>query len=154
MNYSKIKINNPKSQIIDSDEKKNDVFSAFDEIDLQDNEMNDEEEDDKNLDEDDEDEMGESQKVLIDNEYVAEKLSAIYCLEEISKYMNPNLIDFYNECYEELKRLSLFVHLNIRKESYSAIAYLISYFHDYCIINLDKVDNNMKETMVKSIIGF
>ena len=115
--------------------------------------MNDEEEDDKNLDEDDEDEMGESQKVLIDNEYVAEKLSAIYCLEEISKYMNPNLIDFYNDCYEELKRLSLFVHLNIRKESYSAIAHLISYFHDYCIINLDKVDNTMKETMVKSKIA-
>jgi hypothetical protein len=134
---------------LDSEDKKNDVFSAFDEIDLNDNEMNDDE-DEENEEDDEENNSDEYQKVMIDNEYVAEKLSAIYCLEEISKYQNPLLIDFYNDCYEELKRLSLFVNLNIRKESYSAIANLISYFHDYCIVNINKADMLLQETMIRS----
>lgn len=119
------------------------MFSAFDEIDLQEDDMGDESDDEK-----DDDELGEMQKCMIDNEFVAEKLSAIYCLEEITKYLNPQLIDHYNDCYEELKRLSLFVHINIRKEAYVALANLISYFHDYCIINIDKADNALKEKMI------
>ena len=124
------------------------MFSAFDEIDLQDNEMNEADGDeDADLEEED---LGEMQKCMIDNEYVAEKLSAIYCIEEIAKYSNPHLIDFYNECHDELKRLSLFVHMNIRKESYIALANLISYFHDYCICNLDKAEDALKATMLSS----
>lgn len=134
--------------ILESDGTKNDMFSAFDEIDLQDNEMNEADGDeDADLEEED---LGEMQKCMIDNEYVAEKLSAIYCIEEIAKYSNPHLIDFYNECHDELKRLSLFVHMNIRKESYIALANLISYFHDYCICNLDKAEDALKATMLSN----
>lgn len=129
--------------ILESDGQKCDMFSAFDEIDLQEDDMGDDSDDEK-----DDDEMGDMQKCMIDNEFVAEKLSAIYCLEEITKYLNPQLIDYYNDCYEELKRLSLFVHINIRKESYVALANLISYFHDYCIVNIDKAENALKEKMI------
>lgn len=130
----------------DGSNQRSDMFSAFDEIDLQDN-MNDEEdlEDDE---EDEENELGEMHKCMIDNEYVAEKLSAIYCIEEIAKYSNAHLIDYFNECHEELARLSLFVNINIRKESYVALANLISYFHDYCICNVDKADPELKQKML------
>lgn len=132
--------------ILENDEQKNDMFSAFDEIDLQDNDMNDESDDEKDFD--DEYENGELQKCMIDNEYVAEKLSAIYCIEEIAKYINPQLFDYYNECYAEIDRLSMFVNINIRKESYIALANLISYFHDYCICRLHKADESLKTSLL------
>lgn len=131
--------------ILEADGQKTDLFSAFDEIELSDNDMNDDK-DEEDLD--DEEDEGEMQKCMIDNEYVAEKLSAIYCIEEVAKYLNPQLIDFYNDLHDELKRLSLFVNASIRKESYIALANLISYFHDYCICNLDKADETLRTKMV------
>ena len=137
--------------ILETDGQKSDMFSAFDEIDLADNDMNDESDDEKDLDDDEEDtDACEFQKCMIDNEYVAEKLSAIYCIEEIAKFMNPQLIDFYTDLQDELKRLSLFVNINIRKESYIALANLIAYFHDYCICNLDKADQQLRDKMLAS----
>ena len=131
--------------------KGSDMFSAFDEIDLEaDEDLEEEESDDEKDLKDGDDDMGELQKCMMDSEYVAEKLSAIYCIEEIAKYQNAQLIDFYNELHDELHRLSLFVHINIRKESYIALAALISYFHDYCICNLDKADPQLKEKMLAS----
>lgn len=131
--------------------KGNDMFSAFDEIDLEaDEELEEDEIDDEKYLEDGDDGMGELQKCMMDSEYVAEKLSAIYCIEEIAKYQNAQLIEFYNELHDELQRLSLFVHTSIRKESYIALAALISYFHDYCICNLDKTDPQLKQKMLAS----
>lgn len=142
--------------VIDSDSKHKDVFSAFDEIDLQDEDLEEDEEDDDEQDEEDEnaslkdfDSNEDSQKLIVENEYVTEKLSAIICLQEILKYINPQMFDFYNDSYQELKRLLSFVHLNIRKESYLAMAYLISYFHDYCISNLHQANQQQKESLFK-----
>lgn len=145
-------------KIIDSEDKKNDLFSAFDEIDLQEEEDDDEDEDEE-LEDEEADINGnygdESQKVVIENEYVAEKLSAIYCLQEITKYQNPQIFDYYNECFEELKHLAFFIHHNIRKESFLAMAYLISYYHDYCISNLHKVaDEAQRENIIRSNWNF
>jgi len=134
--------------MIESDDKKNDIFSAFDEIDLQENE----EDDDSNLDEDtgyDKD-GDETQKIIVDNEYASEKLSAIFCLEEITKYLNPQIIDYYDDCYAELKNLSLFVHMNIRKESYLGLANLISYLHDYCNANLEKMNETNRNKLIQT----
>ncbi len=69
---------------------------------------------------------------MIENEYVAEKLSALYCLQETCKYQNPQFIEFYRVLVEETSRLSVFVHLHIRRESYLTLAKLISHYHDYC----------------------
>jgi hypothetical protein len=69
---------------------------------------------------------------VIENEYVAEKLSALYCLQETCKYQNPQFIEFYRVLVEETSRLSVFVHLHIRRESYLTLAKLISHYHDYC----------------------
>jgi hypothetical protein len=68
----------------------------------------------------------------------------------IARYQNPHLIEFYDELRNELQRLSLFVHVNIRKESYIALAGLVAYFHDYCICNLDKADAQTREKMITS----
>ncbi len=126
--------------VVETDGQKNDMFSAFDEIDLVDNDMNDDEEDDDE----------EFQDLMVDNEYVAEKLSAIYCIEEISKFLNPQLIDFYTDLNDELKKIMLFMNVNVRKEAYLALAYLTAYFHDYCICNLDKADQPLREKMLAS----
>lgn len=132
-------------KIIDQEDKQNDIFSAFDEIDL------DNEESDSNLDDETDTKDGEDvNKIIVDNEYVSEKLSAICCLETITQYMNSSLIDFYNDCYTELKSLSLFVHLNIRKEAYLGLANLISYLHDYCNVNLDKMDEMTRNKMIQT----
>ena len=76
---------NENFKVVDSDEKtKSDgLFSAFDEIDLEENEedsksMGSEHEEDEELEDEDDD---EDQKLVIENEYVAEKLSALYCLQ-------------------------------------------------------------------------
>ena len=69
--------------------KGSDMFSAFDEIDLtqEEEDLEDEESEDEKELEGEADEMGELHKCMIDNEYVAEKLSAIYCVEEIARYL-------------------------------------------------------------------
>ena len=121
--------------MIDSDEKiaKDGLFSAFDEIDLADTENDDLEEEELDDDDDADYENDEdTNKVVIENEYVAEKLSALYCLQEICKYQNPQFMEFYRVLIEETTRLSVFFHLHIRKESYLALAKLITYHHDYC----------------------
>lgn len=129
----KIRDNNQKfkiKKIIDADDKKgtDGLFSAFDEIDLEDDEnLENDDNDDEDIDDED-----DSQKFVIENEYVAEKLSALYCLQEASKYQNPHLIEYYKTLIDEASKLSVFVHLHIRKESYLALAKLISYYHDYC----------------------
>jgi hypothetical protein len=143
--------------VIDSEEKNRDAFSALDEIDLLDNE--DEDLEDEDLDDESEKEsdselntlMGaeESQKMVIENEHIAEKLSAIYCLQEIAKYSNPQFIEFFNDCFNELKNQSLFPHTNVRKEAYLAMALMLAYYHDYCVLNLAKVSNAQKETIIK-----
>jgi hypothetical protein len=114
------------------------MFSAFDEIDLdEEDEEEDEEDDNDDVDQDDDEkemnayESDDSQRLVIENEYVAEKLSSLYCLQEICKHMNPELLDYYGECYTELKNLSLYVHSSIRKEAYGCMAHLISYCHDW-----------------------
>ncbi len=125
--------------IIDHERHKKDIVpSPFDEIDLQ----NDDSEDDEQDDSDDEEENGEkiiedndylytdSDKLMIDNEYVAEKLSAIYCLEEITKYPNQQLFEYFGEIFNELKILSSFLHLDVRSESYIAMSNLISYYFE------------------------
>jgi hypothetical protein len=91
----------------------------------------------------------ESQKMVIENEHIAEKLSAIYCLQEITKYSNPQFIEFFNDCFNELKNQSLFPHTNVRKESYLAMALMLAYYHDYCVLNLAKVSDAQKETIIK-----
>ncbi len=88
---------------------------------------------------------------IVDNEYASEKLSAIFCLEEITKYLNPQIIDYYDDCYAELKNLSLFVHMNIRKESYLGLANLISYLHDYCNANLEKMNETNRNKLIQSM---
>ena len=92
--------------MIDSEEKvaKDGLFSAFDEIDLADTEHDDdlEHDDDDDDYEDDDDEDGN--KVVIENEYVAEKLSALYCLQEICKYQNPYFIEYYRVIIAETSR--------------------------------------------------
>ena len=120
--------------MIDSDEKvaKDGLFSAFDEIDLADTENDDDLGDDGDEEDGDYENDEDSNKVVIENEYVAEKLSALYCLQEICKYQNPQFIEFYRVLIEETTRLSVFFHLHIRKESYLALAKLITYYHDYC----------------------
>jgi len=89
-------------------------------------------------------------KIIVDNEYASEKLSAIFCLEEITKYLNPQIIDYYDDCYAELKNLSLFVHMNIRKESYLGLANLISYLHDYCNANLEKMNETNRNKLIQT----
>jgi len=143
--------------VIDSEEKNRDAFSALDEIDLLDND--DEDLDDEDLDGESEKESDselntmmsaeESQKMVIENEHIAEKLSAIYCLQEITKYSNPQFIEFFNDCFNELKNQSLFPHTNVRKESYLAMALMLAYYHDYCVLNLAKVSDAQKETIIK-----
>ena len=136
--------------MIDSDDKKTDAFSAFDEIDLQDEELDDEEDDEEN--EDDMDDSEDDQKLVVENEYVSEKLSSIICLQEILKYLNPQMYEFYDECFEEVKNLLNFVHLNIRKESYLAMAYMISYFHDYCIVNLQSANETERQILMTKFV--
>ena len=121
--------------------KKDNVLSPFDEIDLQNGD--DSEDDEIDEDEDDDDEENgdkiiedndylytDSDKLMIDNEFVAEKLSAIYCLEEITKYQNQQLFDYFGEIFGELKILTNFLHLDIRSESYIAMSNLISYYYE------------------------
>ena len=126
------------------------MFSAFDEIDLEDAENGEEKAEDEDLEEDDED----SEKVVVENEYVAEKLSAIFCLEEISRFANPQLIDFYNEAYEELKALSAIVHLDTRKEAFLTIAHLISYLHDYCLANAAQQPKYLESNFLNFTVQF
>ncbi|CAF0848327.1 unnamed protein product [Brachionus calyciflorus] len=137
--------------VIDQDDKKHDAFSAFDEIDLQDEELEDEEDDDED-EENDEGDSDDSQKLIVENEYVTEKLSAIICLQEILKFTNPQIYDYYDECFQELKTLLNFVHLNIRKESYLAVAYMISYFHDFCIGNLSSVNETERQILMTKFV--
>jgi hypothetical protein len=142
------------------------MFSAFDEIDL-DEEDDEEEDDDEEQVDQDEKEMNvygsdESQRMVIENEYVAEKLSSLYCLQEICKHLNPELLDYYSECYAELKNLSLYVHSNIRKEAYGCMAHLISYCHDWlsCTtsgsvkqyeVTLVSFNNSLREFHINSV---
>ena len=80
-------------KLIDSDEKGADFFSAFDEIDLDDEE----DEEVELLDEEDDEKEGaqadtydeDAQRMLIENEYVSEKLSCIFALQDVAKYMSP-----------------------------------------------------------------
>lgn len=104
------------------------MFSAFDEVDLQDDD--DIEEEDEDEEEDEEDGTSnlreESPQICIENEFVAQKLAAINCLQELIKYSNPHFIDFYDQSIDELKNLTFFIHHNIKKESFLALANLIS----------------------------
>jgi hypothetical protein len=140
-------------KLIDSEEKGTDFFSAFDEIDL--DEENDDEEDlEEEEDLDDETKADgydeDAQRTLIENEYVSEKVSAILCLQEITKFKNPQLFEFYNDCFEELKNLSYLSHNDIKKESYLALAHLVSYYHDYCIANLHQATEEQKALILNS----
>lgn len=136
--------------------KGTELFSAFDEIDLEEDL---EDEEDEELD-DESDKEGESkvdsgyaedtQRMLIENEYVREKLFAIFCLQNITKFINPQLVEFYSDCFEELKNLSYLSHNDIKKESYLAMAYLISYYHDYCVIKAEQ--NLVSETDKERIL--
>ena len=130
------------------------MFSAFDEVDLQDNEDIDEDDEEEDDDEDDENSnfnKEDTQQVVIENEFVAQKLAAINCLQEIIKYSNPQFIDFHDQCVEELKTLTSFLHSNIKKESFLAFANLIAYFHDFFMANIVKINDAQKGAMLKSI---
>jgi hypothetical protein len=148
-------------KIIDSEDKKSDIFSAFDEVDLQDNEDIEEEEEDDDEDDDDEDENNgngtlreEAHQICIENEFVAQKLAAINCMQELIKYSNPHFVDFYDQSIEELKNLTNFLHNNIKKESFLALANLIAYFHDFLMANMNKMNDAQKGCMLKSEISF
>ena len=151
-------------QIIDSDGDKKESISPFDEIDLQENE--DDEDYEEDLDEEEESENQKSDGILdnndyftdaqglaIDNEYVAEKLSAIYCLVEISKYQNAELLEFYGDLFNEIKSLTNFLHLDVRKESFIAISYLVSFYHDYCVSNLN-TESSVKPSLTSIYIFY
>ena len=100
------------------------------------------EDDEEDLDDEEDDDDDEGEKLVIENEYVSEKLSALYCLQEICKFRNPQLFEFYKSCIEEAKTLTVFCHVNIRKEAYLALAYLISYYYDFCSVSADKINVN------------
>jgi hypothetical protein len=121
--------------------------------------------DDEEIEEDDDDEdddddakangyAQDAQHAIIENEYVSEKVSAILCLQEVAKFKNPQLFEFYNDCFEELKNLSYLSHNDIKKESYLTMAYLISYYHDFCIANLHQVTDAQKEAILLSEPAF
>ena len=130
------------------------MFSAFDDEDLQDNEDIDDEEDDEYEDEENENNngnfKGESQQICIENEFVAQKLAAINCMQELVKYPNPQFIDFYDQSIDELKSLTSFLHNNIKKESFIALANVIAYFHDFLMANMNKMNDSQKGLMLKS----
>ena len=146
------------TQILENGEVK-DTMSPFDEIDLSDEDE--EEEDDDDDDEEDEafdedetgDEGGEDvlarlskscrrvaaqdeddmQQVVADNEYISEKLAALYCLQEICKYKNVQLVDYFADTLAELRQMSLMQHVEIRKEAFSATAALVSYYYEFAV---------------------
>lgn len=154
--------------MVEPENRKNDMFSVLDEIDL----LEDDSDEDENLDEDfdsNEDNPNDrcedvdrersfyetnanANDLVIENEYITEKLAAIFCLQEITKYENGEFADFYDECFGELKKLLNFVNLNVRKESFVALANLISYYHDMFIKK--KLENNqiVSEEIKKSLI--
>jgi len=147
-------------KIIDSDDKKSDIFSAFDTVDLQDDEdIEEEEEDDEDDDDEDENDGNgtlreEAHQICIENEFVAQKLAALNCMQELIKYSNPHFVDFYDQSIEELKNLTNFLHNNIKKESFLALANLIAYFHDFLMANMNKMNDAQKGCMLKSKIAF
>lgn len=147
-------------KVIDNDDKKNDIFTAFDEVELEEDEEEEEEEDDEEeIEEQDKEDANlystfdeTNQRLIVENEYITEKLSALLCLQEIIKFQNPQFIDFYNECYEELKNLTYFLQPTIRKEAYLGLAALISYYHDFCVENSNKANDVEKQNMIKGKI--
>jgi hypothetical protein len=144
--------------VIESEVKGADLFSAFDEVDLDEATDEEDEEDleDESEDSDREDDGSagcyneDAEKMVVENEYVSEKISALFCLQELSKFQNPQLFDFYTQCFNELKNLSYLSHNNIKKESYLGIAYLISYYHNFCVANLHQANDAQKEQILKS----
>jgi hypothetical protein len=117
-----------------------------------------------NADEEEEEEDEESSfldsacdasNLVVENEYVSEKLAAIYLIQEITKYPNGEFYEFYDDSFLELKHLLNFVNMNIRKQSFLALAHLISYFHDSRIKIALESGAIVEETTHKSIdLGF
>lgn len=152
--------------IVDSSEKAEDVL---DEIDLVENDVDEEIIDEQNsrIKEQDRDEKDssfydlkdDSKNVVVENEFIAEKMAALYCVQEISKHKNLEFLEFYDECFSEITRLRSFVNINVRKESFLALAHLIAYNYEIFIKgapNLDsttltKFNENFQEFFNKSI---
>ena len=79
----------------------------------------------------------DNHRLVIENDYLAEKLSAMICIQEICKHPIVQFVDHFNDFYLEIKNLSEFADPNVKKESYITWANLIGYFHDYCQTNFN-----------------
>jgi hypothetical protein len=134
-----------------SKDKKRNIFDVLDEIDLQEHDLLDDDGDEKHFETEEEYYTKEyDEESTIKNECIAEILSALYSINEISNHLNKQLFDHYSECIEETYKLIFFDHDTIRREAFLTLVSLITYYHDFCIINLEQAYGDEKEMALTS----